>query len=80
MRIILDVTPESYMTLRNKMVEEAFTASSDDVEGQIEAVKRALFRLAGMAEVDKLKETQELLDGALDAMKDIEMHLIAKAR
>ena len=53
-------------------------ARGNDVEEQVRQVRHALFRLADMADVDRLEKTQELLDTAMDAMKDIEVYLIAK--
>ena len=76
MEIILDVTPESYEALRDRMVEEAFASIKDDIKKPVEIIERALFRLADSAEVEKLGETQEWLNKAMDAIRDIKIHLL----
>ena len=77
MEITLDVAPESYTALRDRMMQEAFATTSGDVEEWTHTVAQALFDLADMAEVDKLEEVQKLLDEALDALRNIEVYLLA---
>ena len=76
MEIILDVTPESYAALRDRMIEEEFASIKDDIKNPVEIIEQALFRLADAAEVEKLEETQEWLNKVMDAIREIKIYLL----